>query len=95
MTFDDQGVSQHPNHISAHEGTMLLAKMNGIKSVYALETVNIVRKYIGFLDIFATDTTQTIYWMHSPRAAASALLRRLPRKRRRRRKPAKRRRRSA
>ena len=45
MTFDDQGVSQHLNHISAHEGTMLLAQMNGIKNVYALETVNVDLTY--------------------------------------------------
>lgn len=34
---------------------MLVAKNDDIAHLYVLESVNIVRKYIAFLDIFASD----------------------------------------
>lgn len=57
VTFDEFGVSSHPNHISVYEGCLLLSKNDEIANLYILESVNIVRKFIAFLDVFLTDTT--------------------------------------
>ena len=51
MTFDQYGVSGHPNHISTYEGCLELAKRDGISHLYTLESVGIVRKYLAFVDI--------------------------------------------
>lgn len=62
ITFDAQGISSHPNHISLHHGakrflTALTAGRPGFSSpvdLYTLTTVNVLRKYTTFLDMFAT-----------------------------------------
>lgn len=47
FTFDDYGVSGHPNHISVSRG-ILAAKLS--QPVYALKSVSIFRKYFPLLD---------------------------------------------
>lgn len=73
MTFDQGGVSAHPNHISlAHAVNRLLLlrdedneeKNNHRRALtaWSLETTNIVRKYIGPLDIPFSFLLQLWFW---------------------------------
>ncbi|RCI07531.1 hypothetical protein L249_1585 [Ophiocordyceps polyrhachis-furcata BCC 54312] len=57
ITFDRAGVSSHPNHISLYHGAK--AFVNGLASdeevvvdLYALSSVNVLRKYISVFDLF-------------------------------------------
>lgn len=58
ITFDDSGVSSHPNHISLFHGARhfiasLIHNRPGWQcpvDLYTLSSVNIARKYSGFLD---------------------------------------------
>ncbi|KAI0127938.1 putative deacetylase LmbE-like domain-containing protein [Xylariales sp. AK1849] len=62
ITFDSGGVSSHPNHISLYHGARrflnaLTAGKPGFTSpvdLYTLTSVNMLRKYTSFLDMFAT-----------------------------------------
>jgi len=58
LTFDQEGVSNHPNHRSLYHGAVLFLK-NLMKdklgyscpvALYTLTTTNVVRKYIGVFD---------------------------------------------
>lgn len=58
ITFDAQGVSSHPNHISLHHGARhwlpsLMAGKSGWKcpvELYTLTTTNVLRKYTSVFD---------------------------------------------
>ncbi|GAW22768.1 hypothetical protein ANO14919_123110 [Xylariales sp. No.14919] len=62
ITFDNSGVSSHPNHISLYHGarTFISALLKGRPGwaspvdLYTLTSVGILRKYAGFLDSFTT-----------------------------------------
>ena len=62
ITFDSQGVSSHPNHISLYNGAKLFISniMRGHSgyscpvTLYTLSTVNIARKYSFILDAIPT-----------------------------------------
>lgn len=62
VTFDSTGVSSHPNHISLYHGAraFVAALMQGKAgwespvALYTLSSVNVLRKYSSFLDVFAT-----------------------------------------
>ncbi|KAI0541788.1 putative deacetylase LmbE-like domain-containing protein [Xylaria digitata] len=62
ITFDDSGVSSHPNHISLYHGarafvsTLLKGKPGWASPVdlYTLTSVSTPRKYTSFLDSFTT-----------------------------------------
>ncbi|KAF7533103.1 hypothetical protein G7054_g7344 [Neopestalotiopsis clavispora] len=62
VTFDGQGISSHPNHISLYNGAkaFLVALTTGKPGysspvdLYTLTTVNVMRKYTSFLDMFVT-----------------------------------------
>ncbi|EED22013.1 N-acetylglucosaminyl-phosphatidylinositol deacetylase, putative [Talaromyces stipitatus ATCC 10500] len=62
LTFDEHGVSNHPNHRSLYHGAVAFLKtlMDGKSgygcpvSLYTLTTTNIIRKYSGILDSFLT-----------------------------------------
>jgi N-acetylglucosaminylphosphatidylinositol deacetylase len=77
ITFDKQGVSSHPNHISLYHGarafvTGLVAGKEGVVSpvdVYCLTSVNILRKYGSIGDIF---TTLVSWWMSGSGASSSS-----------------------
>lgn len=55
ITFDEKGVSGHPNHISTYKGVQLSLisfskkkiSMTGLK----LQTTNVFRKFFGVLDL--------------------------------------------
>ncbi|KAI2642494.1 putative deacetylase LmbE-like domain-containing protein [Xylaria nigripes] len=62
ITFDNSGVSSHPNHVSLYHGarsfiSMLMKGKPGWASpvdLYTLTSVGFLRKYAGCLDAFAT-----------------------------------------
>lgn len=62
VTFDNSGVSSHPNHISLYHGarsfisTLLKGKPGWASPVdlYTLTSVGIIRKYASFFDTFTT-----------------------------------------
>lgn len=68
MTFDAHGVSSHPNHVSLYHGAR--AFVSGLTTdrpgwsnpvdMYTLTSVNILRKYTGILDVFATLSTAAL-----------------------------------
>ncbi|KAI7899911.1 putative deacetylase LmbE-like domain-containing protein [Cokeromyces recurvatus] len=51
ITFDNHGISGHPNHIAAYLGAKAFVQQykNGIK-LYRLESLPVIRKYIGLID---------------------------------------------
>ncbi|CCI49896.1 unnamed protein product [Albugo candida] len=53
FTFDEFGVSAHPNHIAVYRGVRLaLEKFDSAKVFgFALKSTNLARKYIGVLDV--------------------------------------------
>ncbi|KAL1140026.1 hypothetical protein AAG570_007003 [Ranatra chinensis] len=68
LTFDRYGVSYHENHVSAWRG-VVLAVRNALcpehSQAYALETVNILRKYSVFFDCFLSRCTSNIIFIAS------------------------------
>jgi len=78
LTFDDGGVSGHPNHIDVHRGVKALAKAPGNFGLapgrrclfYELRTRPMARKYSGPLEIVA-------WWLDRHRYAGE-VVRRLP-----------------
>ncbi|PFH55645.1 hypothetical protein XA68_17902 [Ophiocordyceps unilateralis] len=52
ITFDRHGVSSHPNHISLYHGATTFVASAPSVDLYALESVNVLRKYISFFDLF-------------------------------------------
>ncbi|KAI1134887.1 LmbE-like protein [Hypoxylon sp. FL0543] len=62
ITFDANGISSHPNHISLYHGARaFVASLTRGKpgwaspvDLYTLTTVSLPRKYLAFLDVFAT-----------------------------------------
>ncbi|XP_037924615.1 N-acetylglucosaminyl-phosphatidylinositol de-N-acetylase [Hermetia illucens] len=57
ITFDRDGVSQHPNHCAVYYATASLCLAGlmpkGCK-IYTLDTINIIRKYISLFDLVCT-----------------------------------------
>lgn len=51
LTFDQNGVSNHPNHIATHFGVRRALEATRSVQGFALETTNLVRKYLGPLDL--------------------------------------------
>lgn len=51
ITFDQAGISSHPNHRSLYKGVLqFVAAQNGPPAVYTLVTTNTLRKYSSLLD---------------------------------------------
>ncbi|GAW81783.1 N-acetylglucosaminylphosphatidylinositol deacetylase [Plasmodium gonderi] len=50
LTFDEYGVSGHPNHISVHNSLRLLSKEKGIK-VLTLNSTHLIIKYLGLFSL--------------------------------------------
>lgn len=52
VTFDKGGISNHPNHIAVHNGVAKVFENSKFPiDVMTLNTVGIIRKYTGFIDI--------------------------------------------
>ena len=58
ITFDEKGISYHPNHISCNMG---VKNIKGI-DIYILETVNFYRKFIAYFDIFNIDKKDILFY---------------------------------
>ena len=75
LTFDERGVSGHPNHVAAYRGVRRWAadvrKTSASPSpeAWALVTVNPLRKFLTFGDVFASFALET----HVLVAATSAI----------------------
>ena len=50
VTFDEYGVSGHPNHIGCHAASIHLHRAHNVR-VFVLESICIWRKYISVLDL--------------------------------------------
>lgn len=55
ITFDDKGISSHPNHISLYLGARhwirsMPQRRSSNVGLYSLTTTSVVRKYAGLLD---------------------------------------------
>lgn len=50
ITFDERGISSHPNHISVYQAVKLLLRDHDSLRGYALITHSLVRKYLGLID---------------------------------------------
>jgi N-acetylglucosaminylphosphatidylinositol deacetylase len=75
VTFDNGGVSHHPNHIDVHLSCMELYKRKTLDfDMYTLTTVPMFRKYDAFIDIFLTDENEVNYFLPSPFEAVTALM---------------------
>ncbi|WOL05384.1 hypothetical protein Cni_G14112 [Canna indica] len=63
ITFDDFGVSGHPNHRAVHRGIRRLLSDNKEKDIDAWELVSqsILRKYIGPLDVWLSVISSSFY----------------------------------
>ncbi|OKL61521.1 hypothetical protein UA08_03516 [Talaromyces atroroseus] len=68
LTFDEHGVSNHPNHRSLYHGAVaflkaLMKDRSGYScpvSLYTLTSTNVLRKYSGILDSFLTMVIGTV-----------------------------------
>ena len=57
VTFDEHGVSYHPNHMACFEALKEIMCSHEIDfELYVLSTVSIFRKYISYIDIAICDT---------------------------------------
>lgn len=75
VTFDDYGVSGHPNHISTHHGCMqYYQQAKGQVDMFTLDSVWMFRKYDAFLDIFTANNSKINFFLPSPYQAVSALI---------------------
>uniref|UniRef100_A0A914L3J1 N-acetylglucosaminylphosphatidylinositol deacetylase n=1 Tax=Meloidogyne incognita TaxID=6306 RepID=A0A914L3J1_MELIC len=55
ITFDEWGVSGHPNHINCFKTIKLLTKRWNNTKFFALQSVPLWRKYLGFFDVYLTE----------------------------------------
>ncbi|CAG2053587.1 unnamed protein product [Timema podura] len=69
ITFDKQGVSRHLNHGSIFLAIAYLCMENKFPPncrIYALESINILRKYSGFLDVPISYLMSSYWYILSP-----------------------------
>eukprot|EP00347_Sterkiella_histriomuscorum_P003817 403362824 len=74
VTFDETGVSSHPNHIAVYRGVSQLFEKNQFQfDVLTLRTVGVIRKYIGYFDIYSVMPDCLNYFCLTPKHAFTAL----------------------
>lgn len=75
VTFDDRGVSAHPNHISVHQGVLrvLMLKQMHVRQVLALRTNMLVRKYMSYADILCMNSFDLNFCAFNPFICWAAL----------------------
>ena len=76
VTFDDGGVSYHPNHISVYKGAMKyfeMAEVGKRVNLMTLYTVHPIRKYLAFLDIYSSRNDHVNFYNYSPFEAVYAM----------------------
>ncbi|CAI8036476.1 N-acetylglucosaminyl-phosphatidylinositol de-N-acetylase [Geodia barretti] len=72
ITFDDHGVSGHPNHIAIHRAVRRMCESEklaaaGIQEVLLLQSTSLLRKYISFIDAAWTSLFHRSVSMHHGR----------------------------
>uniref|UniRef100_A0A1I8C0Q3 N-acetylglucosaminylphosphatidylinositol deacetylase n=1 Tax=Meloidogyne hapla TaxID=6305 RepID=A0A1I8C0Q3_MELHA len=55
ITFDEWGVSGHPNHINCFKTIKLINKQLKNIKIFALQSVPLWRKYLGIFDVYLTE----------------------------------------
>jgi len=76
ITFDDKGVSAHPNHISCFHALQFLYSNGLVPSdvqIFVLESVSLIRKYCGFFDLYMSFFSSTFMVLAWPQSAWSAM----------------------
>lgn len=74
MTFDCQGISGHPNHISLYKSIPTLRSRHPTLRYYSLRTVPLLRKYISLLDLpLSIMLREGRFFTSSPFLAQSAM----------------------
>jgi len=73
VTFDEGGVSGHPNHVALARAASSLVRPEGEEAplppavkVWTLETTNIIREYTGPLDILISVAVWLCLWLCGP-----------------------------
>ena len=68
LTFDQHGVSSHPNHIKVHHGAIEVLKTGlfPVSLVYCLETRSLFNKYLSFVDIMNLTESLPAFVMFQP-----------------------------
>ncbi|OLL21718.1 putative N-acetylglucosaminyl-phosphatidylinositol de-N-acetylase [Neolecta irregularis DAH-3] len=65
LTFDQEGVSSHLNHISLFQASLDFCKMYDL-GLYTLRTVAIYQKYLGAFDILFSTMSSDLTFVNSP-----------------------------
>ena len=74
VTFDKQGVSGHPNHIAVHKGVAVAFEEAKFPfDVLCLVTVNTIRKYLGYADIYNIGSEHMHYVLLHPVTSLKAM----------------------
>ncbi|KAI6182420.1 N-acetylglucosaminylphosphatidylinositol deacetylase [Aphelenchoides bicaudatus] len=76
ITFDERGISAHSNHISCFHALQFLYSNGLVPSdvqIFILETVSLLRKYIGLLDLYPSFFSSTFMVISSPLIAWSSM----------------------
>lgn len=74
VTFDKDGVSKHPNHIAVHKGVAEVFEEGKFPfDVLTLNTVNTMRKYSGYVDIYNCTHEHMHYILLTPYTALRAM----------------------
>lgn len=70
-TFDEMGVSGHPNHIAVYKGVSLILSSASLAPflpeilLMKLESTNVARKFMGVLDVFLTSVIGGSYKVYN------------------------------
>jgi N-acetylglucosaminylphosphatidylinositol deacetylase len=76
FSFDGRGVSKHINHVAINTALTALAKREKTETsvkFYQLESVNLLRKYSGCLDLIWSMLSNFLFVKFSPIAAYRAM----------------------
>ena len=73
VTFGDQGVSGHPNHISVANACLKYYEQSGDFDMYTLNNKPPNRGYMAFLTIFSSSSKYSNYYQWQPFVAMQAL----------------------
>jgi len=66
ITFDRDGISQHPNHCAIYYATASLCLANLLPKeckIYTLDSINVIRKYISVFDLLCTFLMSTNWFI--------------------------------
>ena len=74
VTFDQEGISGHPNHIAVHKGVAVVFEEGKFPfDVLTLVTVGFIRKYMGYGDIYNCGYDHMHYVSLTPYTAYRAM----------------------